>query len=71
MKGPTFSERSEELRRAAGEAERDLDSAVETLGRAAANELTLGGRLSRDPWGWVLGACFVGLVIGMRHSAER
>ena len=45
--------------------QRRLDAALTTLGQVSTEALSLGGRMARDPWAWVAGACLVGLVIGM------
>jgi hypothetical protein len=70
MKPPTLDERGDELRRAMAERRVRLDSALARLREAAAERFTVGGRLARDPWLWLLGACAAGLVLGMRGRSK-
>ena len=65
MKLVAQTPRRDTLRANVQHSERRLDAAVARLGFISTEELSLVGRMSRDPWGWVAGACLLGLVIGV------
>lgn len=69
MKAIVLAERSVELRRSVAESQCQLDAALATFHRVSTERLTLGGRMSRSPWGWLAGACAAGLVVGLLHNS--
>ena len=71
MSRPLPEERREQLRRSVDERQRQLNAAVSNLEEVAIERLSLGGRVSQDPWAWLAGACIVGLVLGLRNPGYR
>ena len=71
MKNETLQARALVLRDSVQLSQRRLDEAVATLGRVSTEELSIGGRMSRDPWGWILGACLIGGVIALSRGADE
>ena len=68
MKPTTLARRSEDLRQSVVDGRRKLDEAIAELGRVSTERLTLGGRMSRSPWRWLLGAGACGLLLGILHQ---
>ena len=48
-----------------------MNAAVSNLEEVAIERLSLGGRISLDPWAWLAGACLVGLVLGLKNPEYR